>query len=37
MLSGICASSEDDRERIARGNVAFDQLHADCSSRKAPR
>lgn len=37
MLNGICASSEDDLERIARGSDALDQFHAYFSNRKAPR
>ena len=37
MLGGICASSEDDLERIARGSEALDQFHAYFSNRKAPR
>jgi hypothetical protein len=37
MLGGICASSEDDLERIARGSDALDQFHAHFSRRKAPR
>lgn len=37
MLGGICASSEDDLERIARGSDALDQFHAYFSNRKAPR
>ena len=37
MLNGICAGSEDDLERIARGSDALDQFHAYFSNRKAPR
>ncbi|WP_184723128.1 MULTISPECIES: chromate resistance protein ChrB domain-containing protein [Caulobacteraceae] len=37
MLSGVCASSEDDLERIARGGDALDQFHAYFSSRKGER
>ncbi|MDB5720193.1 MAG: ChrB protein [Alphaproteobacteria bacterium] len=37
MLTGICASSEDDSERIKRGSDALDQLHAYFSNRKVPR
>lgn len=37
MLGGICASSEDDLERIARGSDALDQFHAYFSNRKAPK
>ena len=37
MLNGICASSEDDLERIARGSDALDQFHAFFSNRRAPR
>jgi hypothetical protein len=37
MLGGICASSEDDLERIARASDALDQFHAYFSNRKAPR
>lgn len=36
MLNGICASSDDDLERIARGSDALDQFHAYFSNRKAP-
>jgi len=35
MLDGICASSEDDLERIARGGDALDQFHAYFSNRRA--
>lgn len=34
MLGGICASSDDDLERIARGNNTLDQMHAYLSTRK---
>ncbi len=37
MLNGICTSSEDDLERIARGGDALDQFHAYFTNRKAPR
>src|SRR3546814_16755616 len=37
MLNGLCASSEDDRERIARGSAALDPFHAYLSHRKPPR
>lgn len=37
MINGICASSEDDIERIARGSDVLDQLYAWFSSRKADR
>lgn len=37
MLGGVCASSEDDLERIARGGDALDQFHAYFSNRKAPK
>ncbi|MDC7810912.1 chromate resistance protein ChrB domain-containing protein [Sphingomonas koreensis] len=37
MLNGICTSTEDDFERIARGSDALDQFHAYFSNRKAPR
>ena len=37
MLTGICASSEHDSERIKRGSDALDQLHAYFSNRKVPR
>lgn len=37
MLDGICASTEDDIERIARGSDALDHFHAYFSNRKAPR
>lgn len=37
MLNGICASSDDDLERIARGSDALDQLYAWFSNRKAAR
>ena len=37
MLNGICASTDDDLERIARGSDALDQFHAYFSNRKAPR
>ena len=28
VLSGICAATDDDEERIARGSALFDQMHA---------
>lgn len=34
MLGGICASIEDDLERIASGSQALDQLHAYLANRK---
>lgn len=34
MLGGICASNDDDLERIASGGKALDQLHAYLASRK---
>lgn len=37
MLSGVCASSDDDLERIARASDALDQFYAFFSSRKADR
>lgn len=37
MLNGICATTDDDLERVARGSDALDQLHAWFSSRKEPR
>lgn len=37
MLNGICASTDDDLERIARGSDALDQFHAYFTNRKAPR
>ena len=37
MLSGICASTDDDLKRIARASVALDQFHAFFSSRKTDR
>lgn len=37
MINGICASSEDDIERITRGSDVLDQLYAWFSSRKADR
>ena len=37
MLSGVCASTDDDLERIARGGDALGQFHAYFSSRKAER
>src|SRR3546814_13189267 len=37
MLNGICASSEADLERIARGSDALDQFPAYFSNRNAPR
>jgi len=37
MLNGICASSNDDLERITRGSDTLDQFHAYFSNRKAPR
>lgn len=37
MLSGICASTDDDLERIARANDALDQFYAFFSDRKADR
>jgi hypothetical protein len=35
MLSGICASSDDDLQRIAMGSGALDQFHAYFNSRTA--
>ena len=37
MLSGVCASTDDDLERIARGGEALDQFHAYFGSRKGER
>lgn len=37
MLSGVCASTDDDLERIARAGDALDQFYAFFSSRKAER
>ncbi|MFC3098400.1 chromate resistance protein ChrB domain-containing protein [Alteraurantiacibacter palmitatis] len=37
MLSGVCASTDDDLDRIAHGSDALDQFHAYFSSRKAER
>src|SRR5690606_8437800 len=37
MLSGICASTDDDLERIARGSDALGQFHAYFSHGKAAR
>ncbi len=37
MLNGICASSEDDLERIARGSDALDQFHAYFTNQRTPR
>ncbi len=35
MLSGICASTDDDLDRIAKGSEALDQFHAFFSNRRA--
>lgn len=37
MLSGVCASNDDDLERIARASDALDQFYAFFSSRKNER
>ena len=37
MLSGVCAATNDDMERIARAGVALDQFHAHFSRRKRDR
>jgi len=37
MLSGVCASTDEDLERIARASDALDQLYAFFSSRKNER
>ncbi len=37
MLSGVCAATDDDFERIARASDALDQFYAFFSSRKADR
>lgn len=37
MLAGVCASSDDDLERVARGSDALDQFYAYFAGRKAER
>ncbi|MBU3077830.1 chromate resistance protein ChrB domain-containing protein [Sphingomonas quercus] len=37
MLSGVCASTDDDLERVARASDALDQFYAYFSSRKIER
>ncbi|MFZ5706111.1 MAG: chromate resistance protein ChrB domain-containing protein [Pseudomonadota bacterium] len=37
MLAGICASTDDDMQRIARGSETLDQFHAFFRSRTASR
>ena len=37
MLSGVCASTDDDLQRIASAGDALNQFHAYFSSRKAER
>lgn len=37
MLAGICASTDDDVQRIARGSETLDQFHAFFSSRTSAR
>jgi hypothetical protein len=37
MLSGVCASTDDDLERIARASDALDQFHTFFSNRKTER
>lgn len=37
MLSGVCAATDDDMERIARAGAALDQFHAHFSQKKRDR
>ncbi|NWK96386.1 ChrB protein [Sphingobium lactosutens] len=37
MLSGVCASTDDDLQRIAMATATFDQFHAFFSNRKTDR
>jgi len=37
MLSRVCASTDDDLERVVRANDALDQVHAYFSKRKTER
>jgi hypothetical protein len=37
MLSGVCASTDDDLERIAKAGDALDQFHAFFSARRVER
>lgn len=37
MLSGVCASTDDDLERVAKAGDALDQFHAFFSARKTER
>jgi hypothetical protein len=37
MLSGVCASTDDDLQRIAMASEALNQFHAFFSNRKTDR